>query len=221
MAANDHGPELRPPDWEEPPPLPEPPPTPANDAQFVGQSVPSSMAAGQAYEVTVTMRNSGTEVWTPDALYRLGSQNPHDNTTWGGRVLLSGPIAPGEDVVFRFTVTAPATPGVHHFQWLMVQEHVAWFGELTPDVAINVHPTSGWFHCFVNGAGAHGESGRVYVLLADTGEAFPARQMFWAHDGIKREILAAALTAIATGQSVGVELENIASQSRIMALHVG
>ncbi|HWW61211.1 MAG TPA: NBR1-Ig-like domain-containing protein, partial [Thermoanaerobaculia bacterium] len=39
---------------------------------------------------------------------------------------------------FQFTVTAPATTGSYVFQWQMVQDGVAWFGEKTPPVTVSV-----------------------------------------------------------------------------------
>ena len=116
---------------------PPPPSVPPRVAQFVAQSVPSSMVAGQPYDITVTMRNAGTQTWTPQALYRLGAQNP----AWGlARVDVPGTVAPGQDAAFRFRVTAPATAGAHVFQWRMLQEGVEWFGDLTPAVTVTVRP---------------------------------------------------------------------------------
>src|SRR4051794_2029646 len=87
-------------------------PAVVQDAQFVSQSVPASMIAGQSYDVSVTMRNTGTNTWTAPTAHRLGSQNPQDNTTWGlGRVDVPGALTPGQDAAFRFRVTAPTTPG--------------------------------------------------------------------------------------------------------------
>lgn len=127
-----------------------PPPRQASNSAFVWQSVPTSMTAGQPYTVAVTMRNTGVNSWTGTATtgYRLGSQNPQDNNAWGlTRVPLSSSHLPGAEATFVFTVRAPSTPGVHHFQWRMVAEGVGgsaegWFGEYTPDVAVNVTPSS-------------------------------------------------------------------------------
>jgi hypothetical protein len=74
-------------------------------------------------------------------LYRLGSQNPQDNTIWGlGRVNLSGDsVSPGTTTAFSFVVTAPSSPGSYNFQWQMVQDAVEWFGAKTPDnIAVQV-----------------------------------------------------------------------------------
>src|SRR5215207_2651525 len=88
-----------------PPVIDEPTETPVNAAQFVGQSIPASMVAGQPYDITVTMRNTGSTMWTPQASYRLGSV-----AAIGGRAGVEPPppIAPGGDAAFRRRVTARA-----------------------------------------------------------------------------------------------------------------
>jgi hypothetical protein len=109
-----------------------------NASAFVSQTVPATMAAGAAVQVTVTMRNTGTTTWTP-ASYRLGSQNPHENTNWGSsRIVLPSSVAPGENAVVTWTVTAPATPGSYNFQWRMLNVGVEWFGERSANVVVNV-----------------------------------------------------------------------------------
>ena len=110
-----------------------------NNSAFVSQSVPASMIAGQTYNVSVTMRNTGTNTWTTAGYYNLGSQNPQDNATWRSpRVALAGPVAQNANATFNFTVTAPATPGNYNFQWKMVQDTVEWFGALSSNVVVNV-----------------------------------------------------------------------------------
>jgi YD repeat-containing protein len=110
-----------------------------NASVFVAQSVPTVMQVGQQYNVAVTMRNTGTNTWTSATSYNLSSQNPQDNSTWGmTRVPLPSSVAPGTEVTFTFTVTAPATPGTYNFQWRMVQDGVAWFGDYTPNVSVTV-----------------------------------------------------------------------------------
>jgi len=116
--------------------------TGTNNAQFIGQTVPATMTAGQTYTVSVTMRNTGTTTWTDGATYHLRSQNPTFNSTWGvDRATLSGSdaIGPGQDKTFTWTVTAPATPGTYDFQWQMRQSSAnAFFGDLTTNVAVVV-----------------------------------------------------------------------------------
>jgi len=112
-----------------------------NYAEFIEQSVPAQMDAGQQVEVSVSMRNMGTAAWTAAAGYKLGAQNPQDNSTWGfNRVPLEDgeTIGPGETKTFAFRVTAPAADGVYDFQWRMLQESVEWFGEFSPNVEVAV-----------------------------------------------------------------------------------
>ena len=112
-----------------------------NDASFVSQSVATTMNTNATQNVSVTMKNIGTTTWTAANSYRLGSQNPQDNTTWQvARVLLAGgdSIAPNQSKTFSFTITAPATPGTYHFQWKMVQDGVQWFGGSSTNVDIVV-----------------------------------------------------------------------------------
>jgi spore coat protein CotH/uncharacterized membrane protein len=125
-------------------PPPPPPPT-VNNAQFVAQTVPAAMTAGQTYSVSVTMSNNGTTTWTDAGTYHLRSQNPSFNTTWGvDRATLGAgdSIAPGQQKVFTWTVTAPAAAGTYNFQWQMRQSSAgAFFGDLTPNVAVVVSTT--------------------------------------------------------------------------------
>ncbi len=114
-----------------------------DDATFVAQTVPSSVAAGATFTAAVTMRNTGNTTWSHASGYRLGSQNPHDNTNWGtGRLYLAAgdQVAPQETKTFTMTFTAPATPGTYAFQWRMVRETIAWFGATTPSVSVTVVP---------------------------------------------------------------------------------
>lgn len=115
-------------------------PVPYN-SQFVSQSVPSTLSVGQVATVTVTMKNIGTNTWTSGGNYKLGSQNPQDNFTWGlGRVNLAptDSIGLNGQKTFSFAIAAPSTPGVYNFQWKMLQEGYIWFGALSPLVSISV-----------------------------------------------------------------------------------
>jgi hypothetical protein len=112
---------------------------PNKNASFVSQAVPQPMTAGQRYLARVTMRNTGSREWTSDARYRLGAQNPQDNSVWGlSRVELPGTTPPNQEASFRFYVTAPAAPGVYQFQWQMLQEWIAWFGAASPSLSLQV-----------------------------------------------------------------------------------
>jgi serine protease len=109
-------------------------------AEFVSQAVPTEMIESQNYKVAVTLRNSGSTTWTVAGNYHLGSPNW---AAWGvNRISVPSAVAPGEQVTFDFTVRAPA-PGTYNFQWRMVQDGVEWFGDLTPNVPINVRTDNG------------------------------------------------------------------------------
>lgn len=128
-----------------PPTEPEPEPEPwipQRAAEYVSQSVPTKMVAGQSYSVSVTMKNTGTETWTLADGYKLGSQNPADNTRWNvSRVGVIGSVGTNGLAVFTFSIRAPAASGVYDFQWRMVDEGEAWFGAFTPNVKIDVAPS--------------------------------------------------------------------------------
>ncbi|MFZ2456212.1 MAG: hypothetical protein WAX07_07030 [Candidatus Altiarchaeia archaeon] len=116
-----------------------------NDAQYISQSVPSTMVKGQTYSASITLKNTGTNTWTAANQYVLGSQNPQDNGIWGtGRVgLASGDsIASGSSKTFSFNVVAPASPGTYDFQWRMLREGVEWFGEYTQNARVSVVTTT-------------------------------------------------------------------------------
>ena len=99
------------------------------------------MVVGKTYPVTIVTKNTGTSTWTAAANYKLGAQDPADNSTWGqNRELLgaSDSIAPGASKTFVFNVVAPSTPGSYNFQWQMTQEGVEWFGDSSTVVAVSV-----------------------------------------------------------------------------------
>ena len=113
---------------------------PVNDAQLISfTGPPTAMAAGQNYNVSVRMRNSGTSTWLPSENFRLGSENPQNNNNWAvNRVLLSASVGPGAEYTFSFGITAPATSGTYNFQWRMLKEGFEWFGTPTTNVAVTV-----------------------------------------------------------------------------------
>ena len=118
-----------------------------NDAEFVSQSVPSSVDAGSTFSVSVTMKNTGSNTWTKTNLYKLGSQNSQGNTTWGANRAAALDanefIAPNDSMTFTWDITAPEEPGIYNFQWKMLQEQVEWFGQLSENVVITVNSVGG------------------------------------------------------------------------------
>lgn len=113
-----------------------------NNAAFVSQTIYSyKMFPEETYSMIVRMKNTGTTTWTATGRYRLGSQNPQDNATWGlSRVELPAglQVLPGGSVNFSFIIKAPATLGAYNMQWQMVQDGVAWFGAKTTNQTLTV-----------------------------------------------------------------------------------
>jgi hypothetical protein len=111
------------------------------DAQFVSQNVPTTVTPGQAFQVSFTFANTGSAAWSGSNFLYLGSQNPTDNTTWGGYVesLSAVTVPPGTQATITFTAFAPPKPGVYNCQWQMEQlGGVGFFGDMTQNVAITV-----------------------------------------------------------------------------------
>ncbi|MBP6963901.1 MAG: GerMN domain-containing protein, partial [Armatimonadetes bacterium] len=95
--------------------------------EFVSDTIPATMTAGQSYSVSITFRNRGV-LWREGRAFRLGAVGDSDPFTGTTRRTISGDVRPGNTYTFTFTMTAPATPGVYTTDWRMVRDGVAWFG---------------------------------------------------------------------------------------------
>lgn len=105
----------------------------ANDARFVSQTPLGTLLPGETKQVTVTMKNSGTDAWSADEGYRLVSRAPDGNSLWGMSEVALDPnetIAPDSEKQFSFTIQAPSTEGTYTFQWKMYKQTEA-FGSST------------------------------------------------------------------------------------------
>ena len=116
-------------------------PAPVNGAQVLSFLV-SPMTQGQNATVTVTLQNTGGTTWSAGSNYKLGSQNPGENLTWGvQRIDLASDVAPGQSYTFAFPITAPAA-GTYTMQWQMMQRYVEWFGGVaSAPVTVNPPPS--------------------------------------------------------------------------------
>jgi Putative Ig domain/Matrixin/Ig-like domain from next to BRCA1 gene len=110
-------------------------------SQFISQNVPTTLQPGQTFNAHVVWLNTGSATWN-DALggLRLLSQNPPNNTIWGGNtVLLPGfVVAPGEQLDLTFQAIAPTTPGTYNFQWIVASNANSPFGQASTNVVIQV-----------------------------------------------------------------------------------
>ena len=106
-----------------------------NGSEFVfQQNIPLNMDLDEVLSISITIKNIGETTWTKAGGYKLGSQNPQDNSLWGiNRIdLLDGDtIFPGEEKTFQFEITAPSIAGYNNLQWRMIQEGEEWFGAFT------------------------------------------------------------------------------------------
>lgn len=109
-----------------------------NDAAFVSQQAPPAITSpGQTFPVSVTMQNTGATTWTAAGGYKIAPQNPTDNTNWGvWRMPVPHDVAPGQNVTWNFTATAPANAGTYNFQWKMVNVNAEWFGAQSVNVVV-------------------------------------------------------------------------------------
>lgn len=117
-------------------------PGPVHDASFWFQDVRSTMQAERVYNVSVTMRNTGTEPWTAASGFRLQSIAPAGNTAfWGSDRVELAPgesIAPQTNKTFLFTITTPYALGTYPFRWQMMKQGHGLFGAPTPELQITV-----------------------------------------------------------------------------------
>ncbi|MGI6296868.1 MAG: N-acetylmuramoyl-L-alanine amidase [Armatimonadota bacterium] len=95
--------------------------------EYVSDNIPSSMVAGQSYNVSVTLRNRGV-MWFTSRGFKLGAVGDSDPFASFGRVSISGGVRPGATYTFNYILTAPAIPGTYTTEWRMVRDGYAWFG---------------------------------------------------------------------------------------------
>jgi len=102
-------------------------------ALVTGIDMPASLACGQTYPASITMKNVGSSTWTrdlPGGGYKLGAIDDQDPFRADYRVWLPEgvTVGPGQSYVFDFTMTAPQNEGNYFTDWRMVREWVGWFG---------------------------------------------------------------------------------------------
>lgn len=97
----------------------------ADGAEIVNVTVPEIIKPGATVTASVSVRNVGSKTWTPELGYKLCSEGPPDNDTWGAnRVPLNAgsQILPGQFTTFTWEVKAPQTSGSYIFQWRMIRQ---------------------------------------------------------------------------------------------------
>jgi hypothetical protein len=108
-------------------------------ARMVAQEVPRGVAPGQTFRARLTVQNNGELAWSPQTGDALGVELPRDAPIWGAtRLRLPRSVEPKTTVTLEADLTAPEQPGKYPFRWRMVREQVAWYGQPTPLVWIDV-----------------------------------------------------------------------------------
>jgi len=110
------------------------------DSQFVSQSVPSALQPGQTFFATLRWMNTGVQAWDPASGFKIASQNPPNNRTWGGDTVggVTSRTDAGGQLTLVFQATAPASNGIYNFQWQPWQPGVNFFGQMSANVQITV-----------------------------------------------------------------------------------
>lgn len=93
--------------------------TPVFDAaeDVAGRIVPSTMAPNETQEVTIAVRNTGTQTWTTGGAFNL---QPTDSNQFGRDIPVVTSNTPQNSVAtFNFFITSPATPGNYQLRRTM------------------------------------------------------------------------------------------------------
>jgi hypothetical protein len=112
-----------------------------DDSEFLMQIMTNEMTAGNNYEVSITMQNTGKTTWTKKDGYALGFLdsllNIEKNNLKYTRIVLSEDVPPGKEATFHFTVKAPPAPGTYEFRWEMEHDNI-YFGEPSDIYSVKV-----------------------------------------------------------------------------------
>jgi hypothetical protein len=106
-----------------------------DDARVVQRTGPPLLAPMRREEVSVTVRNTGTTVWSDAGGYVLAPFGDADEFSSGvQRLDASEEVTPGQEHTFTFTVTAPYVnmPSDQPLtaEWRMRREGSRWFGQM-------------------------------------------------------------------------------------------
>ncbi|MFA6550608.1 MAG: NBR1-Ig-like domain-containing protein, partial [Candidatus Gracilibacteria bacterium] len=109
-------------------------------SEIVGFDFPREVIAGKVYLVSLFIKNTGTKAWISGDDYYLGSVDNKSN--FGiDRIPMPKIVYPGEIVCLKFSLVAPPEEGLYVEKLRMVQELVAWFGDIF-EIQINVKKNS-------------------------------------------------------------------------------
>lgn len=112
-------------------------------SNFLSQSVPTSVQAGQSFTAVLRWVNTGTQAWDGHAGLRVTSQYPSNNTIWGiDQLTPTGSVVqPGQELDVQFTAQVPPQPGAYDFQWQLYQDGAGIFGQPSTSLTVLVYPS--------------------------------------------------------------------------------
>jgi hypothetical protein len=99
---------------------------------------PLTVAAGQAFEVPVSVTNSGDTLWLTGQTVRAGIVMPGVKivdefgeivSELHGHPMLPRAVVPGQTLALNLELNAPMKPGVYTAKVDLVDQHVCWFEE--------------------------------------------------------------------------------------------
>jgi hypothetical protein len=123
------------------------------DAKILWEDFPTSLSPGETRSITVIVRNQGDYSWSAANNYKFGQQEFQAGEVLFGpsRYLIDdsmneiptyGGIFRGRPITFQIDVTAPSAAGSYITHWGMLQESVAWFGEVAArTIVVSDNPT--------------------------------------------------------------------------------
>lgn len=105
----------------------------SKDASIIDANIPANMVGGQSYQVSITVKNTGSTIWSEEEAYKLGAVGDYDPLTkekdWQQTLNAGERVLPGESRTFSFTMHAPMDTLTYTTEWRMLCEASGWFGE--------------------------------------------------------------------------------------------
>lgn len=97
-------------------------------AEITASTIPSEMFPGLDHWYCITVKNTGSEVWTRNGTIKLGAVGDSDPFTAQARFTIPYELAYGDEYTFYMKMN-PSEEGDFLTDWQMMKEGVAWFGE--------------------------------------------------------------------------------------------
>ncbi len=136
---------------------------PLLDDASITQTVRTTMATGDTFPVTISVKNIGINSWTAAAGYKLACM---ESSTWSATALPLGTnesIAPGDTKQFFTYVKAPPTAGTYPLHWRMIRNG-SLFGDPSAIVSVNVLLQTNFASLVAENVATNMVSGQTYQV---------------------------------------------------------